>query len=353
MSECPLRQFFYTTGTSLHALRWCSLFLLLFSIITPHANSQERYTIRKGDTLWDISDRLLQDPLKWRKVWRLNPFIVNPDLIYPGERIILEPLEEVKPSIEEKELEAREGPPPELKPQVVKEPAPPVITLSMPDFKKNGFISLEDFEVSGIILESKEGNIIIGKGDEAYVSLVKGQEARIGDKFSIFEIVGEVIHPSTRQKMGYKIEPLGVLTITRKAKDVYTGVIEESYREIFKDARLKAFEPHSSEIVIKEKTASLEGVIISSWEDKVVLGEGDVVYIDKGKEDGLTIGNILDIYSKKEAIFDPLNKEKVPLPSTYMGRMVLIHTGQKTSTAFILNSKGAIYIGYAVMTQGE
>ena len=45
------------------------------------------YIIVKGDTLWDISNSFLKDPFLWPLIWKVNPYIANPDLIYPGQKI--------------------------------------------------------------------------------------------------------------------------------------------------------------------------------------------------------------------------------------------------------------------------
>ena len=50
-------------------------------------NVPEKYEVVKGDTLWDISERFLGDPLQWPEVWKNNDYIINPHLIYPGDII--------------------------------------------------------------------------------------------------------------------------------------------------------------------------------------------------------------------------------------------------------------------------
>ena len=49
----------------------------------------ETYTVVKGDTLWDISGKFLSEPWRWPDLWKNNPQIQNPHLIYPGDRVSL------------------------------------------------------------------------------------------------------------------------------------------------------------------------------------------------------------------------------------------------------------------------
>jgi hypothetical protein len=44
-----------------------------------------KYLIREGDCLWNISFQFLGDPFQWPRIWQLNQYINNPDLIYPGD----------------------------------------------------------------------------------------------------------------------------------------------------------------------------------------------------------------------------------------------------------------------------
>ena len=54
--------------------------------ITPNPDTEGTtlITIVKGDTLWDLAMKHLEDPLKWPEFKQYNDF-TNPDLIYPDE----------------------------------------------------------------------------------------------------------------------------------------------------------------------------------------------------------------------------------------------------------------------------
>ena len=79
--------------------------------ITPHEgdDSTMLITIVKGDTLWDLCQEHLKDPLRWRELSKYNDF-TNPHLIYPGEelRIPIAMMKEVK-DVAEEELAAQQA----------------------------------------------------------------------------------------------------------------------------------------------------------------------------------------------------------------------------------------------------
>ncbi len=76
--------------------------------ITPLDSEEETklITIEKGDTLWDLCQKYLEDPLKWRELSKYNDF-TNPNLIYPGEKLRI-PLSMAIPIADKAEEDVKE-----------------------------------------------------------------------------------------------------------------------------------------------------------------------------------------------------------------------------------------------------
>ena len=69
----------------------------------------ETYIIKKGDTLWDITEEYFKDPFQWPDIWKNNDYIINPDLIYPGNKLLLRKLlQQALPPKEEKKEKREE-----------------------------------------------------------------------------------------------------------------------------------------------------------------------------------------------------------------------------------------------------
>lgn len=63
------------------------IFIFAFSTAYSQGMEYKEYKVMKGDTLWDISTKEIQDPFLWPKIWKENPEIKNPNRISPEQTI--------------------------------------------------------------------------------------------------------------------------------------------------------------------------------------------------------------------------------------------------------------------------
>jgi len=229
--------------------KWSGLFfiaILMLSfcfIFSPFAQERKEaegvYTIKPGDTLWDISSKFLRDPFLWPKLWQRNPYITNPHWIYPGQPIRLSPFEEVKKeepqkaAVERKPAEAvkKEEPPPiEKKPEGVAAVKPTEVKpFVFPEVRSAGFVSDIEYKGIGIIVENRESKVLMAEGDVIYMAFKTAEPILIGNKYTICRPSEIVRHHVTGKKIGRKYNITGNIQIIDQHGKFYTGKIIEAF----------------------------------------------------------------------------------------------------------------------------
>lgn len=236
-----------------------SFSFVLSGLAQEKKESEDVYTVKQGETLWDISSKFWKDPFLWPKLWQMNPYISNPHWIYPGQSIHLYSSEksgEEKPQkvvIEEKPKEVvvetevkkeepsptkKEEPSPiEKKAEAVAEKKPEVF----PEARSAGFVSDIEFRGIGIILDSKEGKYLMSQGDIAYLAFKTSGPVMIGDRFTVFRASEVVRHPVTGQKIGKKYNIIGNIQVIDHHGSFFTARVLESFDAIFRGDMLKPY----------------------------------------------------------------------------------------------------------------
>jgi hypothetical protein len=239
--------------------------------------TDEIYTIKQGDTLWEISAQFLKDPFLWPKLWQRNPYITNPHWIYPGKPIRLSTVEEVKkePPQEVAQETPREAaiepqvqkaetppaPPPvvkEEKPQPVAEPveekkmakAEPNI-IGWPDIRSAGFFSDLDHKGIGMVLDSREGKNLMAEGDIVYLTFKSAEPVLVGNRYTIFRASEPLIHPVTGTRMGRRYNITGILQVIDQQGHFFTAKIIESFDAVYKGDMIQPYSKAIMEGVAK------------------------------------------------------------------------------------------------------
>jgi len=227
------------------------------------------YVIKKGDTLWDLSQKFLDDPFLWPRLWQSNQYITNPHWIYPGNPVRFYPFEEAKglptkpTEIGPPAVKPPEAKPPEAKPEVALKPPeeekpaaaavppvrPPEVALkpeAVPpgEERRAGFLTKEDFPGIGVVVEPKEqGRLIMAEGDIVYLAFKTREPIEVGEQFTIFRISPVIKHPLTGESLGRKVNILGECKIIGAQDAMYTAHIFKSYRAIERGDRLTHYLP--------------------------------------------------------------------------------------------------------------
>ena len=320
---------------------------LLLVMTTPFpvaAKDGQVYTIKKGDTLWGLSQRFIDDPYYWPNLWADNPSIGNPHLIFPGQQILIEDGRlKIIPAYQE------------AKPAVVEPAAPPMSEPVKAETEKavqikatsgsEGFIRTSENPL-GILVDSVDNRVLLTKDDLVFLKMFDRGSVTVGDTYAIYKEGQMVKHPQTGDKIGTMMNNLGFLQVTEINQGSITAKVGDVYREVERGAELFEYIPPRMELTLKRASSDMNGLIIASRDEKLTIATNDVVFINLGSEDGLQEGNLFYISRPRQASAEMLAKAgKLELPDVVLGAAVVMEVRAKTASAIIIKSVEAMFIG--------
>ena len=291
------------------------------------------YTIQKGDTLWDISEHFYDSPWVWPDLWEKNQRIPNPHWIYPGERIRLLSREKLETMVQ-----------PEAEPETAVQPPEPRYYL-YPAINSVGFIRKKPVSPSGTIFKVKEDKVMISQRDLVYVRPIGNMTFEAGDRFTVFRTLKPLKEKDTKALIGVQHYIAGVLEVTDVQPKFAMGRVVQSFRHIELNDSLMPYEARSPKITLAESKKGLEGKIIVSEGHDRILGDYAVVFIDKGRKQGIRVGQSYSVYYQEKERLDPKAKEDILLPPVDYAKIIILRTEETTATALITKAEKAVHPG--------
>lgn len=320
------------------------------------------YLVKDHDTLWAIASRFLDNPRLWPKVWKQNPFIGNPDLIFPGDPLIIPGLTgppkavAEAPPVPEEWVEPPPAPGPEVglpleEEAIPVEEAPRVVELqepeeaiTVPEHAALQIIPRGELECSGFVAEKQEihtvGRIIrsaeefdvrFSWGDQIFVDLGE-RKVQKGDRFRIIRPTRKVRHPVTGRRVGIKVMTLGTVEIVDTAGPAPRARIVYSCEDITRGDALVEATPLEIPLGGMSRPTNLSrgGYIVASKSDADALGQGDIVYVDVGQAEQIVPGDEFAIYKQ--------SGRRTSLAEINRGELVVVRTTAKSAAALVTRS---------------
>jgi hypothetical protein len=157
----------------------------------------------------------------------------------------------------------------------------------------------------------------------------------VGDKFIIYRTIGPIMDRDTETKIGYQHYLTGKAEITRIEPGYAVARVENSFHEIELNDSLMPFQPRPAEIPLKEGLSGIVAKIIKPEEEIALFGENDIIFFDKGRDDGIEPGQEYAIYQQETVVFNQNTRAKKTLSPEIIGKLIVLHTEAATSTARI------------------
>jgi nucleoid-associated protein YgaU len=300
----------------------------------------ERYTVVKGDTLWDISNTFLETPWLWPEIWHVNPQIDNPHLIYPGDVISLIYLDGKPRLTVERGEESRTV---KLSPSIHVTPhteAIPSIPLDAIDtFLSNSRIVLPGaLEDAPYVVAGAHNRLIVGAGDFLYA---RGEFADDVPVYGVYRKGDVYVDPLTDEVLGVQARDIGTVKVKSVEGDIATSTVTRTTEEIRVKDRLLAHEERliDSSFFPSPPKAEIEGIILAVEGGVSQVGKTDVVVLNRGAREGLQVGNVLAVYKKGALTRDPVANEVVVLPEERAGLLMVFRTFEKLSFGLVLEAE--------------
>jgi LysM repeat protein len=322
-------------------------------------NAPDSHTVKRGDTLWDISRLFLKSPWRWPELWGMNlDQIRNPHLIYPGQVLVLDK------SGGRARLRLAQGGAdntvrlsPRVRSESLDDSGIPSIPLHLiaPFLNEAVVFQSDELATAPRIVATQEGRVLVSRGDTAYV---RGDLGNLRE-YRVFRSAKPLLDPVTKEVLGYEAAYLGSAEYVRPGEsrtraDGKPEIIPATFtvtgikQEIGVGDRLSPIPPRDyTNYTPHAPKGELDGRIVSIYGEGFSAGQNQIVALNRGSRDGMERGHVLALWREGVNTIDKTDEQRtaLKLPDERHGLLFVFSVFDRVSYALILQVKDPVKPG--------
>ncbi len=217
-------------------------------------------------------------------------------------------------------------------------------------FFLNTFVTTNIIQDLGFVEAMKNEAVFVQKFDSIYVSFDESVRVKPGDLFSIYLPEGKVENKISDRE-GYRYTIGGQIKAIRKINNLWECYVEDLTGLVQRKDRITVYTPKINKIIRTFNPRRIEAAIIDSYlNDSKGISFGDVVYLDRGRADGVEMGSVFQAYS----FTDRGTEKRITIDPTYkVGELTVISLTDNFATALVSQSSNEMTVGQLAFTKTE
>lgn len=326
------------------------------SILNPSA--PKSYTVKRGDTLWGIASMFLKDPWLWPEVWYINPQVQNPHLIYPGDTLALAYGKDGKPMVRlEQGGAARLNPRLRSSPLDGAIPTIPYSTIAA-FLSRPSILTSEQIRSAPHVVAFRDEHVVAGTGHEVYIADLN---ATANSRYSVVHVGDELRDPDDNKVVGYQGIYTATALVSKPGNPTKALLIDTARETLQGDKVLAADLDVPLNFMLRAPRNDVHGRIISVIEGTQLIGQYQIVVINRGKRHGIDAGHVLavdqaggvvrDVYGRNSTGFahylggaGTAFAPRVKLPDERAGTLLVFKSFDRVSYGLIIGASTAIHV---------
>lgn len=183
----------------------------------------------------------------------------------------------------------------------------------------------------------------LGQNDVFYLKLKNPGEVAVGDLFTVYKRTRKVFHPATGQYLGQLVNRLAVVRVVQVDDVLTTAQAVRAYGAVSPGDPVVRFSlPTAGEEASAPASGDVTGMVIELQSDMgmTLVAQRNIVYLDRGSEDGLRSGDRMDIV-----------RQGGGLPPRAVGEVKILSTEGRTATGLVTKSTSRILKGDRIKTK--